>query len=148
MNINIDVSGLKKAQDLVDASLDLTHFSNEMKRIGSFLVGFFSVDVFDTEGAVFGRTWDKLQEDYRLKKAREYPGRGILERTGTMRSRSSFEFRTTDMEVALRNTTDYFDFHQEGRGVPQREIMRIDEERKRVIVDFIEDGINRQIKMA
>lgn len=93
---------------------------------GRQIVDFVSVEVIATEGAANGRKWKPLSPEYAARKARKYPGRGILEATGLLSN--SFRSKTQRMGTVNRltvyNTVPYFVFHQSSAprksGLPRR----------------------------
>lgn len=81
---------------------------------------------FTSQGAS-GRSgsWPGLDPRYAAQKARRYPGRTILERTG--RLRASLQVETSDSIVessvgrlVLGTRVPYARYHQRGDGVPRR----------------------------
>lgn len=82
--------------------------------------------IFTSQGAS-GRAgrWPGLSPRYQAQKARRYPGRTILERTG--RLRASLQVETGDSIVesspgrlVLGTRVPYGRYHQKGEGVPRR----------------------------
>lgn len=86
---------------------------------------------FDSEGASSGSLWAPLSEAYRLWKARHYPGRGILVRTGRLRASLTGSGGDSIRVVAGRRgevgtNVPYAIFHQGGTSrMPARPIIRL-----------------------
>ena len=60
----------------------ITNLTPEFKKTGDYLMNVFANQSFESEGAIYGMKWPELNQHYRLWKAKAYPGKGILERTG------------------------------------------------------------------
>jgi phage gpG-like protein len=111
---------------------DIKDWSLSTEKIGKYLKTFFSNDVFQSEGAVFGEKW--VGGKYYHK----------LQRTGLMRN--NFYFKNNKNQVEIGNTTDYFKYHQSNKPrkskLPRRIMMKLDEERKKTITRFFAMQIN------
>lgn len=80
---------------------------------------------FESEGqSGRGGRWPNLEPPYEAWKARHYPGRKILERTGELKASliggpgGRVTYGRTSMEVA--SDVPYGSFHQEGKGQKKR----------------------------
>jgi phage gpG-like protein len=121
----------------------------EFKKSGDYLQGFFSDQVFASEGAVFGEPWAPLSPAYAAQKARKYGSRGILVATGAMQK--SFQTQFGSNYVRVFNTSPYFKYHQSNQPrsrLPRRIVMKLDENRKQQVVKIFRDGLQGQIKRA
>jgi hypothetical protein len=116
----------------------------EFERTGTYLTRFFGGEVFTSRGRVIGKPWPALNPSYAAFKARRWPGRPPLVQTGLMQR--SFKHRSTKLSTSLWNETQYFDDHQEGRGVPRRVMMLIDRQRERAVVSYVEEGVKRHME--
>lgn len=125
------------------AVLDL---SSAMDDIGEYLTGFFSGEVFASRGGVINKRWPALNDRYAAWKARRWPGRPPLVRSGVMQR--SFKHKSTKLSTSLWNEARYFDYHQDGEGVPQRVMMHIDQKRQRAVVQLISDDLERKQRAA
>ncbi|MFJ6416473.1 hypothetical protein [Paeniglutamicibacter sp. NPDC091659] len=145
--IQVTIDGDKelasKLRSFAGSSLDLT---NSMGGIGLYLTNFFSGEVFASRGQVFGKPWPALNPNYAAFKAREFPGRPPLIRTGLMQR--SFKHKSTSLTTSLWNEAAYFDNHNEGWGVPERVMMQIDEQRELRIVKYIVSDLTTQMDNA
>jgi len=125
------------------AVLDL---SKGMDDVGIYLTRFFSGEVFASRGGAIGEPWTPLNDRYAAFKAEVWPGRPPLVKTGLMQR--SFEHETTKLSARVFNDVSYFGYHQDGRGVPERIMMKVDEQRERVIVGLISDDIDSKMRAA
>ena len=100
----------------------------------------FSGPVFETRGAEIDASWSPLSKAYALRKAKLYPGKGILEATGAMKNSFASKFDATSASVW--NTATYFKYHQSNQPrtkLPRRVMMKLTENLKQMVVkDFQE----------
>ncbi len=145
LKTTITIKGVKNASSQISAlKKELQSFSKELRASGEFLVEFFGTVPFATEGQVYGERWAPLSSRYANWKLRHFPGRGILERTGFLKS--SFMFQNTDTTLRVTNTAPYAQFHQEGRGVPRRVIIKMTNRLQVKVVEIMADGISKRIR--
>ena len=108
----------------------------------------FSNDVFRTEGRAVGKPrWKPLSPAYAKRKSRLYPGKGILEATGTMRN--SFKRRFTPEMAAIWNTAEYFRYHQSNKPrkhVPRRIMMHLGHEQRELVVKVFHKHWQRKLR--
>jgi phage gpG-like protein len=146
-SIRISIVGDKKIiKKLNKFSDQLLNFRVELGEIGKDLLEFYSNQVFTSQGIALVGKWKKLNEQYRNRKGREFPGAGILQREGTMRR--SFQRTTTRNALTIFNETDYFKYHQSSEPrtkLPRRQMIGITNEKKRVIVDILQSGLQKRI---
>lgn len=118
-----------------------------MSEIGRDLTGFFSGQVFASRGGIIGESWAKLSPAYARYKAKTYPGRPPLVRTGEMQR--SFKSRATATSVEVYNTAKHFDYHQLGtRKMPARVMMKVDEPRLKAIHDTVDRYVQSLVGAA
>ena len=98
-----------------------------MEGTAEYLKGVFEGDVFETQGAAIDENWSPLSKAYAYAKAKKYPGKGILEATGAMRSGFMTLWRP-DM-AAVWNEVAYFKYHQSNQprtsNLPRRVMMKL-----------------------
>lgn len=140
LHIEGDKELMQKLRDFAAGQLDL---SRSMDASGLYLSRFFSGEVFASRGQVIGEPWPRLHEAYAVFKARRWPGRPPLIRTGLMNS--SFKHKSTKLTTSLWNEASYFDYHQEGRGVPQRVMMKVDQQRATRVVKYLVSDLTTQM---
>jgi phage gpG-like protein len=95
----------------------------------------FQNEVFDTEGGAIEESWAPLSKAYAYAKAKKYPGKGILERTGTMRN-SFMTLWRPDM-AAVWNDCEYFKYHQSNQPrhvLPRRVMIKLAEAQRMQVV--------------
>lgn len=145
--IQVSITGDKelaaKLSKFASGQLDL---SDAMGAMSLYLTRFFSGEVFASRGQVIGKPWPALNPAYAAFKAREFPGRPPLIRTGLMNK--SFKSKSTSLSTSLWNEAKYFDNHNEGWGVPERVMMRIDEQRELRIVKYVVSDLTTQMSKA
>lgn len=101
----------------------------------STLKNIFSNDVFESEGAAIDEHWAALSPDYEARKAKRYPGKGLLQASGTMRN--SFKSMYQSDMAQIWNTTDYFKYHQSNQArskMPRRVMIKLAEAQREVVV--------------
>lgn len=99
------------------------------------LKNIFSGPVFDSEGGVIDEHWAPLSKAYAYRKAKKFPGKGILEATGKMRSGFLTLWRP-DM-AAVWNETEYFKYHQSNAPrakLPRRVMMKLAAAQREMVV--------------
>lgn len=148
LSVRLEIKGDKKAIAQLNKMLEsFKDWKPELQAVGDYLVSFYRDPVFETEGGVFGARWQPLTSAYANRKAIKYPGRGILEASGTMRR--SYITRVYANLLELVNPTEYAILHQEGRGrLPERLLIRVDEPRKKEIVEIFKKGALVKIQNA
>lgn len=148
LSLNVTINGLQEVKKQLDSTGEvLKDFKPEMELIGDFLVDFFSNAVFETEGSILGENWEPLSDKYFEWKTKNYPGRGILERTGALRH--GFEAIPTATYCIIRNGVPYgvhLEFGTER--MPARVFLKLDQERAEIVRDMIIDSLNDRIKDA
>lgn len=102
------------------------------------------VEQFASEGGygLAGR-WSGLSPTYEQWKSKHFPGAKILERTGALRDSLTGQTGASIREISpttltLGTKVPYAIYHQQGRGVPKRKPIDLNEETKRRWVKFIQ----------
>lgn len=146
-DIQITVTGdkefVKKLNAFTSGPMDL---KRSLGASGLYLTRFFSGEVFVSRGRVIGKPWPRLNESYATWKARHFPGRPPLVRSGEMMR--SFKSKPYAQKLELWNAADHFQFHQEGMGVPQRMMMRVDNQRAARVAKYIIGDLTEQMQKA
>lgn len=98
---------------------------------------------FNSEGAYGSGGWPALSPRYAAWKARHYPGRPILERTGELRrSLTQRPFgieELTPASMTIGSGIDYGRYHQKGGGnLPQRRPVELPEATRRSWIRLIQ----------
>ena len=95
----------------------------------------FSMDVFQSQGAIIEEHWSPLSKAYAMRKSKRYPGKGILEASGAMRAGFMTMYRSDMAQVW--NEVDYFKYHQSNRPrtkLPRRVMMKLAEAQRQQVV--------------
>lgn len=147
LNVRVEIKGDKKViEQLKRVMGSFSDWRPELQAVGDYVKDFYQNPTFETEGGIFGERWTPLQPGYAMKKAVKYPGRGILEASGAMRR--SYEVHAYANILQLINPVEYAVYHQEGRGVPERILIKVDEPRKAQIVDIFKKGVLIKLEKA
>lgn len=143
--ISVEITG---AQDLIDKlnrlGEELLHLPGEFEQLGEELTEYYAERPIASQGGVFGSRWPPLNPEYSIEKARDFPGRPMLVRTGAMAS--SFGFQSGVNFVRIDNAADYFRRHQLGEGVPQRLMLSVNKAVQKTVEDILGEGIERKIE--
>jgi len=115
---------------------NISDFSRPFEQIAdNFYEG--EKEMFSSQGGAAGG-WAKLSPQYAEWKARNYPGRPILQRTGAMmesftgRSGPFSRFSLSPKRLEMGADTPYAGYHQKGMGkMPKREVVKLTERQKR-----------------
>ena len=111
------------------------------------LRGIFANDVFQSQGRAIGTRWPPLKPSYAAQKARQYPGKGMLEATGQMRQ--SFKRMFGPDQAAIWNTAEHFKYHQSNRPrrkLPRRMMMYLGHEQRSLVVKVFHTHWQRKIE--
>lgn len=145
LSINIEISGDKEViKKLKKIQTEFQSWKPELKQIGDFLKSFYANDVFETEGGVFNDRWKPLSPRYEARKRKEFPGRGILERSGKMRR--GFITKADANSLKLFNNLFYAQYHQKGRGVPKRIMAQLDKKRQEQVTKLFKKGVIKRLE--
>ena len=132
----VSIQGDKElAAKLRKFGVSILDLSKSMDETGRYLSRFFSGEVFASRGGVIGQPWPSLNPAYAAYKARRFPGRPPLIKSGLMNR--SFKHRSTRLTSTIYNDAEYFKYHQEGRGVPERVMMALDQQRVRGVARLV-----------
>lgn len=144
LSIQGDDELIAKLARLSGGGLDLR---DSLDDSGRFLTRFFGGEVFASRGRVIGEPWQALNPSYAAMKARQFPGRPPLVRTGEMMR--SFKHTAAARRLEIFNTADYFAFHQDGtRHLPARVMMKVDNRRAERVAELIAGDLSLQMQRA
>jgi len=126
--LSYSIEGEKQlSRKLLILSESIKDWTPAFKETALTLKNVFSNDVFESEGGAVGERWSPLSKAYAARKAQKYPGKGILEATGTMRKGFMTLWRP-DM-AAVWNEVTYFKYHQSDQprqsNLPRRVVMKL-----------------------
>lgn len=150
MQISIIVTGSKETRRKLEKLGDgILNMPGAMKDIGERLTRYYSTVGFLSQGGVYQKRWAPLSLNYARRKARMYPGRPPLVKTGKMIS--GFRYDHGPQQVRIYNRMPHFKYHQstEPRSkIPRRATMGINSEVKRDIGEAVKKHIDRQLRLA
>ena len=105
IQMKISLSGIEELEGNLERIKDVVHdFTPELREIGEWYINFIQNDVFETEGGVIGESWSSLNPGYAKNKAERYPGRGVLEASGKMRT--SWKLYTSAQYALIENYSE------------------------------------------
>jgi phage gpG-like protein len=145
MQVSVTITGSDKVVKKLNKLGEL-NFEPEFIKLGDWLKEYYSGPVFLSSGSVLGAPWAPLSSNYQKYKAKKFTGRGILEKTGTMRK--SFQAEATKNSVKITNTADYFKYHQSSAPrtvLPRRIMLGTNAVIKTKIKDLLGEGIKRMV---
>lgn len=127
LNVSIKMEGGEAvAAMLGKLGLDMKDLRGAMHDVGTNATTFFSGNVFASRGSVIGERWAPLNARYAVHKARRWPGRPPLVRTGLMQR--SFRSTASSMHVTITNAAPYFRYHQSAEArhkIPRRVMLKL-----------------------
>lgn len=146
MHVNINVTGdreeIAKFHKFKASILDFTEALAEVGKSGK---NYYSGEVFGSQGGILGLRWPALSPQYKIWKAKHYPGRGINVRTG--KTKESFDFTSSKNELSIFNTnTEVFKFLQLGTSkMPARPMIKVNDGFKEIVKRVIEQDIKEKL---
>lgn len=150
MHIAVQIRGSQEVRKaLTKLGAGLMDLSPEMDDIGHSLEEYYAGQGFSSQGQVFSMRWQRLSPRYAIWKAKHFPGRPMLERTGEMRS--GFYHLANGTSVVVKNKAAHFKYHQSWaarKKMPHRLLMAINSANSRMIKEKIEAGVRRKIDGA
>jgi len=151
LEIQVVVTGKDQALSQVQHLKNIfENLGNVYQEVGEWWIKFLTGEVFTSEGAVYGRRWAQLNENYAFYKATKFGMVGILIASGAMQNGWNMYTGADYLQVkneAQNDRGDYYAaFHQEGTTrMPKRELLVVDSGRATTIRDLIVNNINRQL---
>lgn len=111
LDIRLEVKGDKEiVQMLAGVGLDVKDLRGAMADVGTHAKKYFGGQVFASRGGALGQSWPRLSANYAAQKAKRFPGRPPLVRTGIMQR--SFTSNPSAMSVTIGNNAPWFKYHQ------------------------------------
>jgi phage gpG-like protein len=149
LQISVRVTGTEEViTKLRRLGAGLHDFSEAMALTGTELTGFFSGQVFASQGGALGVRWPTLAASTVMEKLKHYPAYATtpLIRTGEMQH--SFRSTPTPTSVTITNDAPYFKYHQSSaprHKIPYRPMMGINGEVQTIVKKIIQADIARKI---
>lgn len=145
--VQVKISGdretVAKLQKMKGTLID---WSTEFNSAGDMMKDYFENSVFETEGGIFQHRWAPLKKNYDFWKRSAFPGKGILERTGSMRH--GWTKLVTPQKLELSNDSKIAVYHQLGtRNMPSRPLIIVDDGLKNKIGDIFKSGLARKLEV-
>ena len=145
--IRFDIEGERQVAESIDfAGEEIKDFRKPLREINTQMLEDWDIK---HQGSKIGEKWERLKEPYRSWKAKNFPGRGILIRTGAMnkkRSNSGWRTRVSAMQTTLWNQSPYFKYHQSNKtrksNLPRRVMMKLADKQKTTIIKEFQKYLN------
>ena len=85
LQLELEIKGAEQVKRmLTNIGLDMKGLKGAMTDVGDHAKKYFGGQVFASRGGVLGKSWPRLSPGYAAQKAKRYPGRPMLVRTGVM----------------------------------------------------------------
>lgn len=143
LDLDVRLEGEEQVKAMLTGlGLDLRDMKGAMTDVGENAKRFFSGQVFASRGGALGKSWPPLSPRYAVEKAKRYPGRPPLVRTGLMQR--SFTSSPSPMSVTIGNDAPHFPYHQSSaarKRLPRRMMIGIYNGLERDVVGIIERAI-------
>lgn len=151
MKVTISVRGIDETlAKLERVKRVLKDVQPEMKEAGNWLLTLFSSEVFDTNGQILGENWAPLSDRYLAVKAKIYPGRGTLERTGNMRNSWRLDLGNAKARIYIPDSQiPYAKYHQNGGGkLPRRTLAKVTPAIADKVISIFRDSLEERVRKA
>jgi hypothetical protein len=145
LQVGFEIEGEKQLSVAFDYFGDaLEDFSEPLEETNTILKRAWQKQ-FSSQGSELGTPWKRLSPKYGRWKAQNFPGKGILSKTGRMQK--SFQSLTTKTETTHFNTAPYFPYHQSNASrstnLPRRVMFKIDQTRRQKIFSAFTKFLNK-----
>lgn len=149
LSVSVSVKGNAAfMQKLVALGPALTDFRKPLKDIGDELVKYYSGQVFESQGGVFGTPWAQLSPATQAYKAKHYAAYAAVPLVATGTMRKSFRSSVTPRRLVIDNTAPYFVYHQSTtprHKLPRRPMLGVNDDVKSIIKQIITNDLNKKI---
>lgn len=147
MRINFSIQGeMQISRTFMGVKSAIRDWTPALSKSAEDLIEIFSYDVFETEGQALGDPWLPLSPAYALRKERLYPGKGILDASGTMRDSFTQVIDTTSLIIG--NAATYFKYHQSNAprksNLPRRMMLYLTENMREMVVKNFQIQLQEQ----
>lgn len=148
LELSLEVKNAEQvAKMLTNIGLDINDLQGAMSDVGDHAKKYFGGQVFASRGGVLGQPWPRLSTAYAAQKAKRYPGRPVLVRTGLMQR--SFTSKPTAMSVTITNNAPYFKYHQSSaarKKIPRRVMIGIYTGMQSDVTNIIAAALSKKIQ--
>lgn len=146
-NLTVTITGDKAMiARLQKLDVSLLDMRTPMLTVSKFLTRYYS-KAFVSQGGLFGKPWPRLNRQYEVQKAKEYPGRPPLIKIGKMQR--SFTYGLAKNGTVIRNTANHFPYHQSSaprKRLPRRVMMAINNSIEVQIYLIINQYVRSKVK--
>lgn len=151
LKISLDDTEIRKKLDQLAG--DLKSYKKPFTEAGDELLGFYGGEVFSTQGRASGEPWRALSPatlKLRAERRGHYANppittNKILIWTGALQK--GFEKTVSATRLVVKNTVDYFKYHQQASGrPPQRKMLHINSKVIEIVVKAVNNYIVKSIK--
>ena len=147
MQLRFSIQGdVQLSRNLTKVVATVQEMTPAFEKSAEDLIRIISYDVFETEGQAIDEAWAPLSKAYAYRKAKMYPGKGILEATGTMRQ--SFQSQVDSTSLVIWNAMEYFKYHQSNQArekIPRRAMLKLTENMREMVVKNFQTYFLEQI---
>jgi len=147
-NIQFSIEGDKQISRTLLVMADrVKDWTPAFSESAAYMKGIFQNEVFPTQGGVIEEHWAPLSRAYAARKAKRYPGRGILQATGEMRNGFLTLWRP-DM-AQIWNKMEYFKYHQSNQPrhkLPRRVMIKLANAQRTQIVKIFHNYYHQMIQ--
>lgn len=148
LELTLEVKGDKEIkQMLTGLGLDVKDLKGAMTDVGDHAKKYFGGQVFASRGGVLGQNWPRLSPAYAAQKAKRYPGRPVLVRTGVMQR--SFTSKPSNMSVTISNDAPWFKYHQSSAArtkIPRRVMIGVYNGMQSDVTNIIARALTKKIQ--
>lgn len=126
----------------------LTNFSKPLKEIGTELKSYYSGQVFESQGGVYGTPWPQLSPSTQKYKVKHYAAYSAVPLMATTKMRNSFRATVSPLRLVIDNTAPYFPYHQSAASrhkLPRRQMIGVNDDVKQIIKKIITKDINSKL---
>lgn len=146
--MKLEVKGAAEIQQLLTGvGLDMTDLKGAMTEVGDHAKKYFGGQVFASRGGALGQPWPRLSPAYAVQKAKRYPGRPPLVRSGLMQR--SFTSKPSPMSVTIGNDAPWFKYHQSSAArtkIPRRVMIGVYSGMQSDVTNIIANALAKKIQ--
>ncbi|MFI2837543.1 phage virion morphogenesis protein [Mycolicibacterium sp. PDY-3] len=151
LELELDVKGAKEVTAMLrNVGADVSDLKGAMADVGDHARKYFGGQVFASRGGVLGQPWRRLSPNYAAQKAKRYPGRPVLVRSGLMQR--SFRSTPSAMSVTISNDAPWFKYHQSSaarrRRIPRRVMIGVYNGMQDDVTKIIASALAKKIKRS
>lgn len=147
MQISVVITGTKELRAKIKKIGPSLHlFQGAMNEIGKEGARYFANEGMASQGGVFGSVWPRLNPKYSVTKAKNYPGRPPMVKTGKLKS--GFQYSANNTQVLIDNAVDYFKYHDSTAArkvMPYRQMTGVNSHVENMIKSIIEKDVRRKL---